>query len=238
MKDAQPIRTRVTQVDFAVPAGAAIGERFDSWSAAVDFAGDSIQRFTFKGQTVQADAPDYHPKRYFQEGDTLVVYSRAFVQMRVAEPIQDRANGIRDGSDHVAMTWEVFSNGTIEAVEQNPRAADLLAAKDVRLVQLEADIADLKIERAQLRSHIGNWNKVIRQLQPSPWEAQAEVDNGFIEDAQPENSTPVDVYGPGSDKPLFSGQRHPTAPWSFWSRVYPDGGYVDLPPVYRIERKR
>ena len=107
----------VERVDFAVPYPAGtIGPRFQTWRQAVDHARGIIERFEYRGQVIRRDVPWFHPGRYFQEDDTLVVYSRAFVHMRVVEPVQERpGSAVRSGMDGVAMTWEVFRDGTVEA---------------------------------------------------------------------------------------------------------------------------
>ena len=96
----------VLRVDFAVPAHASIGDRFPQWQDAVDAAQRTIKRHTYQGQTVRTDAPDYHPRRHFQTEAGLEVYTRAFVHMRV----------LTTASDSVARTWEVFFDGTAEAL--------------------------------------------------------------------------------------------------------------------------
>jgi hypothetical protein len=58
------------------------------------------------------------------------------------------------------------------------------------------------------------------------------------------SGTPVLVYNPRIEgtggtllhPPLFSGYLAPGAPWMFWNRVIPADQYIDLPPMYRIER--
>jgi hypothetical protein len=110
----------VTDVDFAVPTHATIGPRFASWKEAVAHARGTIQRFEYRGGVIRKDSPDYHPRRHFQEEDTLVVYSRAFVQMRIVEPIQDRRGSeVQSGKDGVALSWEVFQDGTVEQMPEN-----------------------------------------------------------------------------------------------------------------------
>jgi putative endonuclease len=108
---------QVERVDFAVPGGGTIGPRFPSWQEAVDHARAAIERFEYPGQQVREDAPGFHPRRYFQEGGTLVVYSRAFVHMRaVTTPVQDRPGGAAKHGrcDGVVCAWEVFRDGTVE----------------------------------------------------------------------------------------------------------------------------
>ena len=105
----------VTKVDFAVPTHATIGPRFPSWQEAVKHARTLIERLEYRGQVVRKDQPDYHPRRCFQEEDTLVVYTRSFVHRRVTEPVQDRPGQTRSGTDRVAHTWEVFRDGAVEA---------------------------------------------------------------------------------------------------------------------------
>lgn len=106
--------TKVELVDFAVPCGGTIGPRFPSWQEAVDYARGTIKRTEYRGQVIRPDLPGFHPRRDFQEGDMLVTYSRAFVHMRVTEPVQDRPGVQRSGTDRVALTWEVFRDGTVE----------------------------------------------------------------------------------------------------------------------------
>lgn len=96
----------VLGVDFAVPVHATIGDRFALWQDAVDAAQRTVKRHTYQGQTVRTDAPDYHPRRHFQTEAGLEVYTRAFVHMRVRT----------ETSDSVARTWEVFFDGTAEAL--------------------------------------------------------------------------------------------------------------------------
>jgi len=107
---------RVERVDFAVPCPAGtIGPRFPSWQQAVDHARGTITRFEYRGHLIRRDVPGYHPRRYVQEEDTLVVYSRAFVHLRVVEPVQERpGSAVPSGMDGVAFTWEVFRDGTVE----------------------------------------------------------------------------------------------------------------------------
>lgn len=119
-----PNRTQVTAVDFAVPTDYTIGPRFPTWREAVEDARSKIHRLEYRDQTIKPDAPEFHPRRYFQEGNTLVVYTRSFVQMRVTEPIQDRPDGGEPhGLDDVRMSWEVFHDGTVEAMEDSGAAA-------------------------------------------------------------------------------------------------------------------
>jgi hypothetical protein len=108
----------VEGVDFAVPAAATIGVRFASWREAVDHARETVVGFKYPGQHAREDSPDFHPRRFVQQGDTLIIYSRAFVQMRVVEPVQDRPGGVRHGTDRVACTWEVFRDGTVETLPE------------------------------------------------------------------------------------------------------------------------
>lgn len=110
-----PGRTLVSGVDFAVPGHYDIGDRFPSWDEAVQHAREKIVAHRYPGQKIRPSAMDYHPRRFVQDGNDLVVYTRAFVHMRIVEPIQDRPDsGVPSGSDHVAMTWEVFQDGAIE----------------------------------------------------------------------------------------------------------------------------
>jgi hypothetical protein len=111
---AKKIKAVVTKVVFAVPMNYTTGPEFDTWAEAVDYARDTIERFVYPNQTVRPDAPDYDPRRTFQDGDDLISYTRAFVQMRVTEPIQDRGEGRQSsGTDGVAMSWEIFQDGTV-----------------------------------------------------------------------------------------------------------------------------
>jgi hypothetical protein len=112
------LETQVEQVDFAIPTSGTIGPRFASWQEAVRSAREMITRREYPGQQVREDAPDFHPRRFVQEGDTLVVYTRAFVDMRVTEPVQDRPGGLRSGTDRVAFRWEVFRDGIVEDARQ------------------------------------------------------------------------------------------------------------------------
>jgi len=111
---------QVTGVDFAVPmVHGTIGDRYPSWGEAVEAARASIKRFEYKGHVVRPGSADFHPRRHFQEFDTLVIYSRAFVHMRVTEPVQARPESmVRSGQDRVAATWEVFHDGTAEEMER------------------------------------------------------------------------------------------------------------------------
>jgi hypothetical protein len=104
---------QVTAVDFEVSTYHPM-ERVDSFAEAVKRARATIERFEYRGQVMNKQSPDYHPRRVFQEEDVLVHYSRAFVNLRVVEPIQDRPGKMRSGIDRVACTWEVFRDGTVE----------------------------------------------------------------------------------------------------------------------------
>jgi putative endonuclease len=109
----------VQSVDFAVPGGGTIGPRFASWQEAVDHAQKQITRHEYHGGRLNEDAPDFHPRRYFQEGDTLVVYSRAFVHMRtVTAQYPPGGAGQPDRTDDVACVWEVFRDGTVETLRE------------------------------------------------------------------------------------------------------------------------
>jgi hypothetical protein len=106
---------KVTAVDFATPGHYGTGPRFPSWKEAVDHARETIKRFEYPGQAVCTDDLYYHPLSHVQEGGTLVHYSRAFVEMRVMEPVQDRpGSDVQYGSDRPAFIWEVFHDGTAE----------------------------------------------------------------------------------------------------------------------------
>lgn len=105
----------VEAVDFAVPTHYTAGDRFGTWQEAVDHARSTIKRFEYPGQRVNENDMYYHPRSDFQEGGTLVSYSRAFVDMRIKEPVQDRGDGVASGTDRVAMRWEVFHDGSVEA---------------------------------------------------------------------------------------------------------------------------
>jgi putative endonuclease len=113
----------VEQVDFAVPAGGTIGPRFPSWREAVDHARGTIQRHEYRGQVIRRDVPDFHPRRHFQEDDTLVVYTRAFVHMRVTTRPLNCAGSPISSTDGVACTWEVFRDGTVETCPETRSAA-------------------------------------------------------------------------------------------------------------------
>jgi hypothetical protein len=111
-----PLPVRVTGVDFEVAAHAVIGPRFLSWAEAVEYARRKISRMEYRGQLINKASLEYHPRRHFQEEDTLVIYTRSFVNMRVVEPVQARdGGGPESGQDGVAMTWEVFHDGAVEA---------------------------------------------------------------------------------------------------------------------------
>jgi hypothetical protein len=109
----------VRSVDFAVPATGTIGERFPSWQQAVDRARETIERIEYRSQRAREDSPDFHPRRFTQDGNTLVVDTRAFVHMRVVKPTRRRPGGVPQyGSDEVAFTWEVFHDGTVETLAE------------------------------------------------------------------------------------------------------------------------
>jgi putative endonuclease len=106
----------VEHVDFAVPGGASTGPRFAAWQDAVDHARASITRAEYRGQQLDEEAPEFHPRRAFQEGGTLVSHSRAFVDMRVVTARYGPGGAALTGrSDGVACRWEVFRDGTVEA---------------------------------------------------------------------------------------------------------------------------
>lgn len=111
--------TRVERVYFTVPTHYTEGTPLESWAEAVARARCGIQRIEYPAQHVNKNSDGYHPLRHVQEGDTLVVYTRRFVDMRVTEPVQDRGDKIRSGSDHVEARWEVFHDGTVEAVRDD-----------------------------------------------------------------------------------------------------------------------
>ena len=120
-------RTVVSMVDFGVPTSATIGPRFPSWLEAVHHARTLIQRMEYPGQVIRPQASWFHPRRYFQEGGTLVVYSRSFVQMRVTEPVQGRpGSSVRSGVDRVAASWEVFHDGTTEEMPSSVTAGTVV----------------------------------------------------------------------------------------------------------------
>jgi len=162
--------TVVSAVYFTVPSGASIGPGFSGWGEAVAHARGTIERFEYRGQVIRPDAPDFHPRRCFQEGDTLVTYSRAFVQMRVTEPVQARPSGPQSGQDGVAATWEVFRDGTAEALpdhsgEQPPAAepgvwaptrAEITAAARQELIEGLA---------AELATHLDNTRDELRRYE-------------------------------------------------------------------------
>lgn len=106
---------QVTAVMFSPTKYGETGMLCASWEEAVRRARGMITRTDYKGQVIRRDVPGFHPRRYFQEDDTLVTYSRAFVQMRVTEPVQDRpGSAVRSGLDGVACSWEVFHDGAAE----------------------------------------------------------------------------------------------------------------------------
>lgn len=115
---------QVTGVDFAVPAHYDIGQRYPSWQEAVTAARATITRFDGTGQ-----------------------YSRAFVHLRVTEPVQDRGDGAGpSGQDWVAASWEVFHDGTVRVLpEDKPQPADppadvaVTAVMDVLAPQADVD---------------------------------------------------------------------------------------------------
>ena len=93
-------KTLVERVYFAVPTNYTQGEEFESFAEALQAARATIVCFTYPGQG--------------QDNEDLVRYSRAFVDLRVTEPVQEReGHAVRSGSDHVAKRWEVFNDGTI-----------------------------------------------------------------------------------------------------------------------------
>ncbi len=105
----------VAAVDFAVPTHYSIGDRFPTWGEAVEVARGTIRTTVYKGQTVNPCTPYYHPKRYRQGATGLECDTRAFVQMREVQPVQDRPDSsVRSGSDAVVRSWEVFADGTTE----------------------------------------------------------------------------------------------------------------------------
>jgi hypothetical protein len=113
----EPMTTNpiVSDVYFTLPTPG-VGERCANWRDAVSRALAKIQRTEYKGQLIRPDSDEYHPRRHFQEGDTLVVYSRAFVELRVTEPVQPRPVGRPSGHDGPVMRWEVFHGGVVEAL--------------------------------------------------------------------------------------------------------------------------
>jgi hypothetical protein len=102
-------RESVKSVDFAVPNHATIGPRFPAWQDAVDHARKAITHTDYPGQTFNPDSPDYHPRRFVQEGHVLTVFHRAFVHMRTVTVRPDGGS-----TDDVALTWEVFRDGAVE----------------------------------------------------------------------------------------------------------------------------
>lgn len=109
-----PAAVLVTDVYFAVPGTGGYGPRFPSWPEAASHARSTIERAEYPGQLVNPGLPEYHPRRHFQEGVALVCYSRAFVELRVTEPVQDRPGCGPYGSDSAVARWEVFRDGTAE----------------------------------------------------------------------------------------------------------------------------
>jgi hypothetical protein len=91
-------------VDFAVPGAYTIGERFPTWEEAAAHARSKIQRFEYPGQAVNENSDDYHPRRHFKEGGTLVVCSRVFVDIRITGP----------AGDYPLSRWEIFRDGPAE----------------------------------------------------------------------------------------------------------------------------
>jgi hypothetical protein len=162
-------KTLVSAVDFAVPDHATIGPRFPSWGEAVAHARGTIQRFEYRGQRVRPDSPDYHPRRCFQEGSTLVVYSRAFVHMRVTEPVQDRpGSSQQSGQDGVAATWEVFLDGTTEVLpdhssEQPPAAEPGIWAPSRAVVVAAAQQERHDVMAAATARHLSNVQDELRR---------------------------------------------------------------------------
>jgi putative endonuclease len=135
-----PGAVEVQSVDFAVPGRGTIGPRFASWQEAVDHAREGITRVKYRGQQVNEDSADFHPRRHFQEGGTLVVCTRAFVHMRTVTAERSAGGlvaGQPAGGDSVVCTWEVFQDGTVEEVperrEHGPevRAEDQAAARQL-----------------------------------------------------------------------------------------------------------
>jgi putative endonuclease len=118
----------VESVDFAVPGGGTIGPRFATWQEAVNHAREGITRLEYRGQQVNEDAPEFHPRRHFQEGATLVIYTRAFVHMRTVTAQYPPGGGQPDRTDGVACVWEVFQDGTVErapdASERRPEVPE------------------------------------------------------------------------------------------------------------------
>jgi len=134
---------QVERVDFAVPAGGTAGPRFGAWQEAVDHAQATITRFEYPGQHLDECAPGFHPRRYAQEGSTLVVYGRAFVHMRAATtPAQDRpGDATKPGRcDGVACTWEVFRDGTVETCPQTRKYGPEVPEEE--LLELLARLVD------------------------------------------------------------------------------------------------
>lgn len=114
-------RRIVEKVDFAVPTNYSIGDRFDTFGAALEAAVATIKATRYRGQRLRAPekypaVANFHAKRYSEQCGDLVIDSRAFVQLRVVEPIQDRGDNLRSGLDGVLMTWEVFRDGTAETM--------------------------------------------------------------------------------------------------------------------------
>jgi len=117
-------KTEAAKVDFAVPYGYTIGERFPTWEEAAACARSKIQRFEYPGRAVNENSDDYHPRRHFGEGGTLVVCSRAFVDIRGTGP----------AGDYTLSRWEIFLDGPAEAVlphQNHPPAPDEVPGEEL-----------------------------------------------------------------------------------------------------------
>jgi len=191
-------KTLVSAVDFAVPDHATIGPRFPSWGEAVDHARETIRRFEYRGQRARPHSPDYHPRRCFQEGDTLVVFSRAFVHMRVTEPVQDRpGSSQQSGQDGVAMAWEVFQDGTTEVLPDHSGEHAPAADPGVRVpAQAEKESAARQELigglAAELAQHLDNARAELRRYES----AVAHREHVFrLRTGQPEPAEKAVRYG-------------------------------------------
>jgi hypothetical protein len=240
------VRTEVTAVDFAVPGHYDIGPRFTSWTEAVDHARSKIIAHRYAGQKLRPDVPGFHPKRNVQDGDAVIGYSRAFVQMRVVEPIQERGDGAGPcGSDGVVMTWEVFNDGTVEAVPDSSPKPPAAPVRDENQDGGYEELVNLlrnglvaamprqypdpyQISLAEARNLLAQITLAVETRAFQAW---------FPGQPGPApEGIPVNVYGPDEYHLLFSGRLTGAGKYGGWSRVVPDDDYIDLPPRFRVER--
>ena len=123
--------TAAANVDFAVPGAGAIGERFPTWEEAAAHARSKIQRFEYPGQAVNENSHDYHPRRRFKEGGTLVVCTRVFARIPIAGP----------AGDYPLSRWEIFRDGPAEtmALARFPDGCE--AARKVKDHRRDSDLA-------------------------------------------------------------------------------------------------